>query len=90
MTAKVKPTGSPDKRIVVLQAGWVFIGNYYPAYGAKPAYLTEAHNIRIWGTTAGLGEIALKGPTSNTVLDPVGIVLLDTPAAILFTIPCET
>ena len=78
-----------DKRIVVLQAGWVFIGDYHAAEDSKPAYLTDASNIRIWGTTAGLGEIAMKGPTPSTVLDPVGIVLLDTPANILFTIPCD-
>lgn len=78
-----------DKRIVVLQAGWVFIGQYHAATAATPAYLTDAHNIRVWGTTAGLGEIAMKGPTKETVLDPVGIVLLDTPTNILFTIPCD-
>ena len=78
-----------DKRIVVLQAGWVFIGQYHAAAGTKPAYLTDAHNIRVWGTTAGLGEIALNGPTSSTVLDPCGIVLLDSPNNILFTIPCS-
>ena len=81
-----------NKRIVVLQAGWVFIGNYHaatPEPNAKPAYITEAFNIRVWGTTAGLGEIALNGPTKDTALDPCGIVLLDTPANVLFTIPCE-
>ena len=30
--------------------------------------------IRVWGTTAGLGEIALKGPTKDTVLDFAGTV----------------
>jgi hypothetical protein len=78
-----------NKRIVVLQAGWVFIGNYHAATDTKPAYITDAYNIRKWGTTTGLGEIALNGPTKDTVLDPCGIVLLDTPANVLFTIPCE-
>ena len=80
---------APDKRIVVIQSGWVFIGNYHAATPEKPAHLTEASNIRSWGTTAGLGEIALHGPTKNTVLHPVGIVLLDSPANILFTIQCH-
>ena len=84
-----KVSTTNDKRIVVLQAGWVFIGQYHAATATKPAYLTDANNIRVWGTTAGLGEIAMKGPTSSTILDPVGIVLLDTPTSILFTIPCE-
>lgn len=86
-----KPTTNTttDKRIVVLTNAWVFIGNYHPAAGVKPAYLTDASCVRVWGTTAGLGEIAMKGPTPNTVLDPCGIVLLDSPTNILFTIPCQ-
>jgi len=78
-----------DKRIVVLTNGWVHIGMYHPAMDTVPAHLTAASNIRVWGTTAGLGEIALKGPTTDTVLDLVGIIILDNPAAVLFTIPCE-
>jgi hypothetical protein len=31
--------------------------------------LHNASNIRRWGTTKGLGEIALGGPTKDTVLD---------------------
>ena len=77
-----------QKRIVVLTNGWVFMGNYFPATKTKPAYIEEAMNIRQWGTTAGLGEIALKGPTPSTVLDPCGVIVLDTPQAVLFTIPC--
>ena len=78
-----------DKRIVVLLSGWVFIGEYHAATPDRPAHLTDAANIRTWGTKAGLGEIALKGPTESTVLDPVGIVLFDCPGSVLFTIPCE-
>ena len=78
-----------NKTIVVLQAGWVFIGVLHPAKDGKHAFLTEASNIRKWGTTAGLGQIALTGPTENTVLDPCGIVVLDAPQNVLFTIPCS-
>jgi hypothetical protein len=35
--------------------------------------ITNASNIRIWGTTNGLGEL-VSGPTSKTVLDHVGTV----------------
>jgi len=31
--------------------------------------LTNAASIRVWGTTKGLGEIAINGPTSKTILD---------------------
>ena len=76
------------KRIVVLQNGFVFMGMWHPATDTQPAHITEAVNIRRRGTSAGLGEIALKGPTKDTVLDPVGIVVLDNPEAVLFTVPC--
>ena len=36
--------------------------------------LTDAKNVRTWGTTKGLGELAQSGPTNNTVLDPAGTV----------------
>ena len=78
-----------DKRIVVLSLGWVFIGDYHPADGAKPAHLTDASNVRKWGTTAGLGELALKGPTKDTVLDPCGVLVLDNPGAVLYTLRCD-
>lgn len=38
--------------------------------------LRDAAVIRIWGTTAGLGEIALNGPTKNTILDACGTLTL--------------
>lgn len=81
-------TKAKDRRIVVLSERWVFIGDYHAATATAPAHLTDASCIRLWGTTAGLGEIALRGPTERTVLDPCGILLLDNPAAVLYTIPC--
>lgn len=35
-------------------------------------YLTNASVIRRWGTTKGLGQLAIDGATSDTVLDPCG------------------
>lgn len=78
-----------SQRIVVVQNGFVFIGEWHPATAKNPACLTSAHNIRKWGTTAGLGQIAIHGPTPGTVLDPVGIVVFDTPGSVLFTIECS-
>jgi len=78
-----------DKRIVVLTNGWVFVGDYVAATKTRPAYLTDAACVRRWGTSAGLGELALKGPQQATVFDPCGILLLDNPAAVLFHIPCS-
>lgn len=77
------------RRIVVIESGWVFIGVWHSANEVLriPAHLTEAACIRRWGTTAGLGQLALNGPTDETILDPCGIVIFDNPSAILFTHP---
>jgi hypothetical protein len=76
-----------DKRIVVVASGWVFMGEWHPSVAGRPAFLTDATNIRQWGTKAGLGEIALNGPTSETILDPCGMVVFENPETILFCIP---
>lgn len=59
-------------RIIILKNGWVMVGefNNYPKF----CYLKNASVIRVWGTTKGLGEIALDGPTPSTKLDKVGFV----------------
>ena len=77
--------------IVVVEAGWVFLADsvtHVWVYEALPVLrLHSANVIRVWGTTAGLGEIALKGPTKDTVLDFVGDV--DVPQTkVLAMIPC--
>ena len=58
-------------RIVVLQRGWVVVG-YYSREGLEVT-VRNAHCIRKWGTTRGLGELRY-GPLENTVLDPSGVV----------------
>ena len=61
-----------DVKIVILQRGWVFVGKY--KQDGMKCLLTNAYNIRTWGTTKGLGELAESGPTSNTKLDKVNDV----------------
>ena len=61
-----------DIKIVILQRGWVFIGRL--AQEGSNCTLTNAYNIRRWGTTNGLGELALSGAQSETKLDKVGTV----------------
>lgn len=63
------PPASPV-RIVVLQRGWVAVGRFHQE--GPNCTLTNAHVVRIWGTTKGLAEIASDGPTSKTVLDAAG------------------
>lgn len=65
-----------DIKIVVLQRGWVMVGKFEQQ--GNNCKLHNASVIRSWGTTKGLGEIALGGPTSNTKLDKCnGLVQFD-------------
>ena len=62
-------------KIVILQRGWVMVGRF--SREGNDCTLTDASVIRVWGTTKGLGEIALGGPTSTTKLDKAGTVQFD-------------
>jgi len=64
-----------DIKIVVLQRGWVYIGRFIR--DGNDCKLTNAYNIRSWGTTKGLPEL-VNGVTSATKLDKCeGIVEFD-------------
>lgn len=75
-----------DKRIVVLQRGWVAIGDYSAT--DTECILTNAKIIRRWGTTQGLGELAANGPLPNTKLDPAGILKFH-PLSVVVTFTTE-
>lgn len=64
--------GGSEVKIVILQRGWVFVGKF--SKNGSACKLTSAKNIRTWGTTKGLGEIAENGPTDSTKLDNVNDV----------------
>ena len=72
-TATAQPNGFIDQglQIVVLDRGFVYIG--YVITDGEWCHITDAWNIRRWGTTAGLGEL-VNGPTPDTRLDRVGNV----------------
>lgn len=75
-----------SKQIIVITNGFVLIGDVTVA---ESTYIVkEASVIRRWGTTKGLGQIALKGPTSTTVLDPCGTVEIEKHAT-LMRIQCK-
>jgi hypothetical protein len=59
-----------NKRIVVIQSGWVLAG----IWNENPSSieLGNATLIQRWGTTRGLGELALSGPTKESVIHPIG------------------
>lgn len=90
ITEKVyKKIADAEKRIVVLQQGWVLMGNITPHATKPDQYRIENGSvIRKWGTTRGLGEIAIQGPTSETILDEFGSGEFPR-LAVLFFIDCQ-
>lgn len=78
------------KQIVVIEGGWVFIGEVSVVEGSidnGDLIIRSAQNIRKWGTTRGLGEIALSGPPTDCILDQYGVVRVPR-GQVLFTIDC--
>lgn len=69
-------------QIVVLDRGFVYVGNV--TVTGDTVRIANARNIRRWGTTKGLGQLANEGPTDKTVLDPVGEVTAHQRAVIHF------
>jgi hypothetical protein len=63
---------SNDLKIVILDRGFVLVGHV--KIDGDWVETTKASIIRRWGTTKGLGELALNGPLANTKLDPIGTV----------------
>ena len=57
--------------IVVLDRGFVYIGRLQ-RFDDEHYVLKDSSNIRVWGTTNGLGELVLKGKLSNTKIDKCG------------------
>ena len=66
-------------KIVVVDRGFVYVGRLQ--LSTNFILLTDARNIRVWGTTNGLGGL-VSGPTAKTKLDLVGIVQIPMRAVI--------
>jgi len=77
--ADAAPDTKGDVKIAVLDRGFVYVGRV--SYEGDFLILKNAHNIRIWGTTKGLGEL-VNGPTSSTKTDSVGTVRVPSRALI--------
>lgn len=58
--------------IAVLDRGFVYVGKV--EHDGEWCVITDARNVRYWGTERGLGQLALEGPTDKTRLDVVGTV----------------
>lgn len=63
-------------KIVVIQSGFVYVGqvDYLTEGGITWVRISGARNIRVWGTTKGLGQLAMSGPTTTTMIDVAGTV----------------
>jgi hypothetical protein len=90
---KTQTITSLGTKIIVIQAGFVYVGevDILEQTGTTWLRVSGTRNIRVWGTTDGLGQLATKGPTLKTVLDVAGTIyvpmhavlhLLDTAAAV--------
>ncbi len=61
------------KQIAVLAQGFVYVGDCF--WDGDFLKISNAHNLRVWGTTHGLSQLT-KGPTKDTKADPCGTVLV--------------
>lgn len=86
-TPGTKQITSPPVRIVVLQRGWVMVGRY--VRDGDNCRLYNASVIRNWGTTKGLGELALEGPKVSTKLDPTNGLVEFHRLTEICTVMCE-
>lgn len=71
--------------ILIADRGFVWVGNVRQASGQH--VISRATQIRVWGTTRGLGEL-VAGPTASTKLDPIGCVRVPD-RAVIAIIPVE-
>ena len=58
--------------IVVLDRGFIYVGEV--ENDGEWCVIHSPRNIRSYGTTEGLGQLALSGPTGTTKLDKCGTV----------------
>jgi hypothetical protein len=81
----VQPNGST--KIVILQRGWCMVGRLEK--NGSECKLHNASVIRNWGTSKGLGEIAIGGPTSSTKLDKCGGLVEFDYLTVVASISCD-
>lgn len=65
-----KEFGKGRITIIIGESGWCFVAKMELL--GKYVRCTGSSVIRVWGTTNGLGQIALHGPTAETKLDKCG------------------
>ncbi len=73
-------------QVIVAERGWVFVGDC--TRDGDQLVITNARNVRRWGTTSGLGQLAKDGPQSETQLDDYGTVRIHV-LAVVAAIECD-
>lgn len=73
-------TDKPKLVIAILDRGWIFVARVTESPSAIE--LTNAACIRYWGTTKGIGQLALEGPQRETKIDEAGTVTVPRTAII--------
>ena len=68
------------QQIVIADRGWVYVGK--ARNDGDRLVVENARCIRRWGTTRGLGQLAETGPTSDTTIDPMGLLVIPMRAVI--------
>lgn len=79
---------SKDIRIVILQRGWVFVGNFQKVSDSE-CVLTNAKNYRLQKSGKGFGYVAKNGPSLDCKLDPCELPVRFHPLTIVATIDCD-
>jgi hypothetical protein len=73
-------------KICVLDRGWVLVGQLEK--DGEEYLLINGSVVRRWGTTAGIGELAMKGPLDGTILDPLPLTKFHKDQ-LIFMISCD-
>lgn len=73
-------------KICVLERGWVLVGILEK--DGDEYLLLKGNVIRRWGTTKGLGQLAIEGPTSETILDAIPLAKFNK-NQLIFTLNCD-
>ena len=85
--AEVAADNAPTKKqIVIGHRSHMWVGDV--SIDGDNVVIDNAAAIRRWGTTRGVGELAVRGPLDNTKLDPCPRVTIHK-LAVIARIDCE-
>ena len=73
-------------KICVLEKGWVLVGILEK--DGDEYFLLNGKVIRRWGTTEGLGQLAIHGPQSETKLEKIPTAKFHK-NQLIFTLTCD-